>query len=195
MSDTTETTATTDGAGTSPGAGSGAGTQPNASAADAKTLTQADVNAIIAREKTAWRQQQETETARTKAAAAEAAAAQAGEWQSVAEQRKAAADAAEQRATTAQAERDVLAETLEREIKTRAKALPEKMRDLLPTDVPPAQRYAMLVKLEAAVGELAPPASRSTPTGPRGTGGLALAAAGNADAALIEDKRRRIGGL
>ena len=107
-------------------------------------------------------------------------------------------DAATATRDVLQAENDALVAEVDAEIKARLKRLPDELQAFVPEDATPALRLSLLRKAEAAAAKLVPAtplASRSTPTGPRGTGGLALAAAGNADAALIEDKRRRIGGL
>jgi|GEM_PF-6317656 len=196
MSDT-ETTATTDGAGSIPGAGSGTGTQPATPAAD-RTFTQSELNALLAEDRRKAKQAADAETARAKAAAAEAAAASAGEWQSVAEQRKAAAEAAEARADAVQAERDALALEVEEEIKPRLRALPLELRELMPADGTSAQRLAAVRKLEAAAVKLGSMAAaapqRGSPPGPRGIGGLA-APVSTAQADLIAEKRARYGGL
>lgn len=193
MSDVTETTTSTAGAGTTPGADSGSSTPPASPAGDVKTFTQEDVNRLLAEEKRRAKAAADAETARQRQAAAEEAAAKAGEWQTVAQQREERAKAAEQAAEALRAERDALAAELEADLKPRVKALPDELRDLVPADAPYAQRLAMVRKLETAAKKLTAQATPGTPTGPRGIGGQPAPLGAGAD--LLDQKRRLIGGL
>jgi hypothetical protein len=194
MADVTEATTTTAGAGTDPGAATGAGTQPGGtSTAAERTFTQDDVNRLLAEEKRKAKAAADAESARQKAAAAEEAAKAAGEWEQVAVQREQRATAAEGERDSLRAERDALAAEIEAEIKPRLRALPETLRDLVPSDASPAARLAAVRKLEAAAATLAAQQTPGTPTGPRGNGATAPTGATPED--LKNQKRARIGGL
>lgn len=192
--DTTETTTTTAGAGTSPGADSGSSTPPVSTAGDERRLTQDEVNAIVAKEKATWKRQQQEAESSAKAKAAEEAAKQAGEWQKLAETTQAERDRLRGEHESLTSRYTALSEVVEQLIKSQLKDLPEPIRALAPSGDDVAARLAWIVQARKAAGELAPPAPRGTPPGPRGTGGTTQAANGIVND-LLAEKRARYGGL
>lgn len=190
----TDPATSTAGAGDTPGAGTGSGTSAATTTPEGRTFSQEEVNRLLAEERRKADEKRKADEARAKAQAAEEAAKRSGEWERLAQAR-------EQRAAQAEQERDgyaaryqALAETLEREIKARSKALPEELRDLIPGGDDLAARHAALLKLEAAAAKLTARRTPGTPAGPRGIGGV-QPATGASDDDLIAQKRARIGAL
>jgi uncharacterized coiled-coil protein SlyX len=178
VSDITESTTTTAGAGTTPGADTGTGTQPGTTAAE-RTFTQAEVNAFLAEQKRKDEQRAKDAEARARQQEAEKAAAAAGEWQTVAEQRKAAADEAERRAADAagrvehlEARLAAQAAVVEKLIKAQLAELPEAIRELAPGGDDLTARLEWVAKARKAAATQ--PAATGTPAGPRGTGAPAV---------------------
>ncbi|MBC8076961.1 MAG: hypothetical protein H7Y32_12865 [Chloroflexales bacterium] len=170
MSDTTETQAGNT-------ADAPAPTVPPTATDGGPTLTQAQFNAAIAKERRVWEQQQ-------KKAADDAAAAARGEYEQIATSRAqeiaALRGELEQRDTRLTA----LADTLEQHVKGRLRALPEELRALAPEgDV--AQRFAWLEQAEKAAAKLAQQPPAGTPPGPRNLGSVTTTGVD-----LAEQKRR-----
>ena len=192
----TDPATSTAGAGTPPGAGTGGSTSAATTTPEGeKRFTQAEVNAILARQKREDEDKRKTAEARARQQAAEEEARKAGEWQKLADTATAERDRLSAERESVAAERDALAAELEAEIKARLKALPDELRDLVPADASPAQRFAALRKVEAAAKKLGAGAASTpgTPTGPRGAGGPAVTQPNQAD--LIEQKRRKLGAI
>lgn len=191
----TDAVTTTAGAGDTPGTAAGGGTSAASTTPEGRTFTQEDVNRLLAEERRKADEKRRADEARARAQAAEEAAAKSGEWQTLAEQRKAAQEAAERRAQEIEARLAAANEVINASIKARAKGLPDELRALLPADdADPATRLATLEKLEIAARKLSAQATPGTPAGPRGTGGIAQVA-GVPDADILAQKRRMIGGL
>lgn len=175
----TDDTTTTAGAGNDPGASAGT----TASTPDETTLTQAQVNALLAKER------RDTEK-RLKIQADEQAAAARGEWELIAQQRTAERDAHAAKLEALEAQHAALTETLGKAAQKRLKALPEELRALAPADA--AALLPWLDQAEAAAVKLLASANPGTPTGPRGVGRQTPT---NSSADLVAQKRRQIGGL
>lgn len=113
---------------------------------------------------------------------AEQEAAQRGEYEKLANERGTRLTALEADHATATEQRDALAAEMERQIKARIKALPEKLQALMP-DGDTLTRYTHLAKLEAAAAEFRPRGAPDIDAGARGNSG-----AGDQD---IDDANRR----
>lgn len=155
------------------------------------TLTQEQVNAIVAEERRKWKAAQDAAAAAARRKADEAAAQAAGEWQTVAQAAQAERDRLAAARTADAARLTALTESMEKQINARVRALPEALRDLIPADADVLTRYDLIGKAEAAAQTLAgdaPP--RGTHAGPS----RSQAAAASADEAILADKRARFGG-
>ena len=113
---------------------------------------------------------------------AEQEAAQRGEYEKLASERGARLTQLEADHATATEQRDALAAEMERQIRARIKALPEKLQALMP-DGDTLTRYTHLAKLEAAAAEFRPRGAPDIDAGARGNSG-----AGDQD---IDDANRR----
>lgn len=142
-----------------------------------RTFTQAELDAIL-KSRLAEDRRKRDEDAKA------ARAKEQGEWQALAQQHEAKVQELEPQLATATdtlTARDALIEQL---IKDRIKALPEELRDVLPTEIGP--RVEALIKFEKAAAKLQAQATAGTPAGPRDNGAqVAVHSAGD----LIAQKR------
>ena len=139
-------------AGAPGGTPTGAGTQPAPTAG--ATLTQEQVNAILADEKRTWKRQQDEAAAKVKREAEEAAAKQAGEWEKLATTAATERDRVTAEHTTATERLTALTDAMEKQIKARIKALPDELQGLIPDTADVLTRYELIGKAEAAAAKL-----------------------------------------
>jgi uncharacterized coiled-coil protein SlyX len=172
----TDTAITTPGAGSPDAAAGGATPAPTPGE---RTFTQDDVERIVKDRLAAEQDRAKRAQAEAARKAAEEAAAKAGEWQTVAEQRKAAADEAERRASDAagrvehlEARLAAQAAVVEKLIKAQLAELPEAIRELAPGGDDLTARLEWVAKARKAAATQ--PAATGTPAGPRGTGAPAV---------------------
>lgn len=196
MSDATEITTSTAGAGTSPGVDSGAGTSASTTAEGAR-FTQEDMNRVAAEERrkaeAAAKAKFEAEAHAARTKAAEEAAKRSGEWERLAGTYQAERDAKAAEHETLSGRHASLVEAVEGLLKDALKELPEEIRALAPGGDDLAARLAWVKQARSAAAKLTSQRPTGTPPGPRGIGGQ-VAPLG-ADAAILNDKRRMIGGL
>jgi hypothetical protein len=192
MSDVTDTTATTDGAGISPGAASGAGTSASTTTEGAR-FTQDEVNRILAEEKRKHEERTKAAEAAARTKAAEDAAKKSGEWEKLAGQYQAERDGKAAEHETLSGRHTALVEVVESMLRDSLKELPEEIRALAPGGDDLAARLAWVKQARAAAAKLTTQRTPGTPAGPRGIGGQPSPLGG--DAAILDDKRRMIGGL
>ncbi|RTL01216.1 MAG: hypothetical protein EKK59_03335 [Neisseriaceae bacterium] len=158
-------------------------------AATPPTLTQEQVNAIIADERRKWKQQQDAIATKARQEAEEAAAASRGEFEKLASERAARIAQLETEHTTAAEQLAAYQSEMERQVKARLRALPEEIRAMAP-DGDALTRFAWLEKAEAAAAKLiAVVPTNGTPAGPRGVG---TAVAGATDTDLLAKKRAQM---
>lgn len=137
-----------------------AGTPPAATSEPG--LTQAQVNAILAKERKAWE-------AAAKQRADDDLKAKQGEWEALATQRQQALDRTQAELESRDQRLAALSEEMDKQAKARVRVLPDELKAMAPEgDV--LALYAWLSKAEAAAAKLAPKPATGTPPGPRGTG-------------------------
>lgn len=125
-------------------------------------MSQAQVNAILAKERKAWQTAADTK-------AADDLKVKQGEWEALASQRKADLDRTQAELERRDERLAALSEEMDKQAKARVRALPDEIRAMAPEgDV--LALYAWLTKAEAAAAKLAPKPATGTPPGPRGNG-------------------------
>jgi hypothetical protein len=123
-------------------------------------LTQAQVNAILAKERKAWE-------AQAKARADDDLKAKQGEWEALATQRQATLTQLEADVQSKDERLAAFADEMDKQAKARLRQLPDEIKAMAPEgDV--LALYAWLGKAEAAAAKLTPKPPTGTPPGPRG---------------------------
>lgn len=129
-----------------------------------------------------WRQQREQadEVAKKKQQKdADEQAQQKGEFEKLAVERQTRLDALEQQQASTSERLQALTDAMEKQIRSRLKALPDELRDLVPDEADVLTRYDLIGKAEIAAQKLAPaqvqPRTAGTPAGPQGNGARSTA--------------------
>lgn len=141
-----------------------------------------------------WRQEREQADAQaTKKQQQEAdkQAAAKGEFERLAAERQAKIDTLEQQSSDTSTRLQALTDAMEKQIKVRAKALPDELQAMIPDDADVLTRYELVGKAEQAAAKLvasAPTRTAGTPPGPRGNG--APSTAGQPD--LVSTKKTQV---
>lgn len=126
-----------------------------------RTFTQAELDQILKNRLAEDRRKRDEDAKQQRAK-------EQGEYQSLAQQYEARIKELEPQLTTTQEQLQTRDALIEKLIAPRVKALPDELRDVLPTEIGP--RVEALIKFEKAAEKLQAAATTGTPAGPRGGG-------------------------